>query len=86
MEIKSGGIVKYNGCEHGQWVRGDCTNPIDLLVVGGGYEVEKMEVYTAYTKLILVGVEGEFNSVCFTVVDVEVEEVESVLDYHERVG
>ena len=64
-EIKEGDFVKFVGCSKEQVAWGNNTDPEDLLVPGGVYFVQQMIVKSSHTKLILRGVEGKFNSVCF---------------------
>jgi len=64
-EIKEGDFVKFVGCTKEQVSWGNNTDPHDLLVPGGVYYVLHMIVKSSHTKLILRGVEGKFNSVCF---------------------
>jgi hypothetical protein len=64
-EIKEGDYVKFVGCTREQINWGNNTDPENLLVPGGVYFVQQMIVKSSHTKLILRGVEGKFNSVCF---------------------
>ena len=64
-QIKEGDYVKFIGCTKEQVNWGNNTDPTDLLVPGGVYFVENMIVKSSHTKLILRGVLGKFNSVCF---------------------
>ena len=64
-EIREGDYVKFIGCTKEQVNWGNNTDPEDLLVHGGVYYVQQMIVKSSHTKLILRGVEGKFNSVCF---------------------
>ena len=64
-EIREGDFVKFVGCTKEQIHWGNNTDPNDLLVHGGIYYVQQMIVKSSHTKLILRGVEGKFNSVCF---------------------
>jgi len=64
-KIKEGDFVKFVGCTKEQVAWGNNTDPEDLLVYGGIYFVQQMIVKSSHTKLILRGVEGKFNSVCF---------------------
>ena len=64
-EIGIGDYVKFVGCSSEQVSWGNNTDPQDLLVPGGIYYVQDMVVKSSHTKLILRGVEGKFNSVCF---------------------
>jgi hypothetical protein len=64
-EIREGDYVKFTGCTREQVNWGNNTDPEDLLVPGGVYYVQQIIVKSSHTKLILRGVEGKFNSVCF---------------------
>jgi len=64
-EIREGDYVKFAGCTKEQISWGNNTDPNDLLVPGGIYYVQQLIVKSSHTKLILRGVEGKFNSVCF---------------------
>jgi hypothetical protein len=64
-EIKEGDYVKFVGCTREQVNWGNNTDPENLLVPGGVYFVQQMIVKSSHSKLILRGVEGKFNSVCF---------------------
>jgi len=64
-QIKEGDFVKFVGCSKEQVAWGNNTDPEHLLVPGGVYFVQQMIVKSSHTKLILRGVEGKFNSVCF---------------------
>jgi hypothetical protein len=64
-EIKEGDYVKFGGCTREQVNWGNNTDPENLLVPGGVYFVQQMIVKSSHSKLILRGVEGKFNSVCF---------------------
>ena len=64
-DIREGDYVKFIGCTREQINWGNNTDPEDLLIQGGVYFVQQMIVKSSHTKLILRGVEGKFNSVCF---------------------
>ena len=64
-EISEGHYVKFIGCTREQVNWGNNTDPENLLVPGGVYYVQQMIVKSSHSKLILRGVEGKFNSVCF---------------------
>ena len=64
-EIKEGDFVRFVGCRKEQVRWGNNTDPEDLLVPGGVYYVLHIIIKSSHTKLILRGVEGKFNSVCF---------------------
>lgn len=63
--IKVGDYVKFIGCTREQINWGNNTDPEDLLMVNGVYYVQDMIIKSSHTKLILRGVKGKFNSVCF---------------------
>lgn len=64
-EIREGDYVKFVGCTREQINWGNNTDPEELLIYGGVYYVQEVIVKSSHTKLILRGVEGKFNSVCF---------------------
>jgi hypothetical protein len=64
-KIREGDYVKFSGCTREQINWGNNTDPNELLIHGGIYFVEQVIVKSSHTKLILRGVEGKFNSVCF---------------------
>ena len=64
-DIKEGDHVKFVGCTREQVNWGNNTDPNDLLVPGGIYHVQQLIIKSSHTKLVLRGVEGKFNSVCF---------------------
>jgi hypothetical protein len=64
-EIREGDYVKFVGCTREQVNWGNNTYPEDILVYGGVYYVQELIIKSSHTKLILRGVEGKFNSVCF---------------------
>jgi hypothetical protein len=63
--IKQGDYVKFTGCTREQINWGNNTDPDNLLMVNGVYYVQQVIVKSSHTKLVLRGVEGKFNSVCF---------------------
>lgn len=56
----------YLGAVDVQATWGGCTDPRPLLVEGQTYEVSDVDVRSMHTKLCLEGIEGRFNSACFT--------------------
>jgi hypothetical protein len=64
-EIREGDYVKFTGCTREQVNWGNNTDPEPLLVYGGVYYVQELIVKSSHSKLVLRGVEGKFNSVCF---------------------
>lgn len=58
-------IVRYTGSSIEQTRWGNNSDPTDKLIVGKYYKVIAVEPHTWHTKLVLQGVEGKFNSVCF---------------------
>jgi hypothetical protein len=63
--IRIGDYVKFVGCTREQIHWGHNTDPEDLLMVNGVYYVQDMIIKSSHTKLILRGIKGKFNSVCF---------------------
>lgn len=66
--IHSGLYVKYIGCSQEQINWGNNDDPRDILFVGDRYYVEHVEHHSHHTKIILRGVRGKFNSVCFEII------------------
>lgn len=63
--LKKGDKVKFFGCSKEQRQWGNNDDPEGKLIIGNEYIVEDIEVHTWHTKIMLQGVEGQFNSVCF---------------------
>jgi len=63
--IEKDDYVKYTGCTKEQVRWGNNDDPEPLLVHGGIYYVQDTIIKSSHTKLILRGVKGKFNSVCF---------------------
>ena len=63
--MKRGDKVKYNGCSEAQQKWGSYDDH-SKLVVGEVYTVSKVEVHSGHTNVHLKGIDGRFNSVCFT--------------------
>lgn len=57
--------VKFIGASKSQNRWGSNDDPNEVLTPGEIYDVEDVEIHSWHTKLTLVGVEGQFNSVCF---------------------
>lgn len=57
--------LQYIGCDDQQVRYGGNNDPRGVLVEGCIYDVSKEEVHSWHTKISLIGIEGEFNSVCF---------------------
>ena len=60
-----GDKVKYIGCTEIQIKWGSNTDPNGILNIGDEYYIENVESHSQHTKLMLRGIEGKFNSVCF---------------------
>ena len=58
--------VVYVGADAAQVKWGGGSDPRTVLEEGATYLVDFVEVHSWHTKVKLVGVEGLFNSVCFT--------------------
>ena len=71
MRLEPGDVVVYDGnaCD-AQVNWGSNADPRKLLTPGGRYIVRDVEVHSWHTKLRLVGVEGQFNSVHFRPISV----------------
>ena len=63
--IEKDDYVKYTGCSKEQVRWGNNDDPEPFLVQGGIYYVENTIVRSSHTKLVLRGVQGQFNSVSF---------------------
>jgi hypothetical protein len=63
--IHDGDKVTYIGCCREQINWGNNDNPDNVLERGKEYTVERTEVHTAHTKLMIKGYNGKFNSICF---------------------
>ena len=59
-------LLEFNGCCDLQVSYGNHDDPRPVLTVGEVYEVERLDVRSFKTHVHLVGIEGRFNSVCFT--------------------
>lgn len=57
--------VRYMGCSDGQVKWGGHNDPRNILEEGKIYELEYKDIHTWHTRIKLIGIEGEFNSVCF---------------------
>lgn len=62
--MRIGQIVIFTGCskEQEQWGHNDSP---DSLSVGNRYVISKVEEHSWHTKIMLEGIDGCFNSVCF---------------------
>lgn len=63
--MKIGNKVVFTGCTEAQHKWGNNTNPDGILTIGQIYTVKDVEEHTWHTKILLEGIEGKFNSVCF---------------------
>ena len=76
-----GDKVIYSGASQIQINWGSCDDPRELLVVGNEYEIADVEVHSWHTKVEIVGIEGQFNSVCFDIIrELEEHDHDSNLD------
>ena len=66
--MKRGDKVKFNGCSEAQQKWGSYDDH-SKLVIGEIYTVSKIEKHSWHTNVHLKGINGKFNSVCFTVED-----------------
>jgi len=64
-----GDRVKFVGCSKEQINWGGNDDPKRLLREDNIYIINKIEAHTYHTKLMLEGVKGRFNSVCFIPMD-----------------
>jgi hypothetical protein len=62
---KKGHKVEYTGAsiESIRW--GGCDDPRGILIIGDIYTVDRTEVHSQHTKVVLEGYDGRFNSVSF---------------------
>lgn len=62
--MNPGEIVAFIGCsiEQQRWGNNDST---ENLILGRFYVIEQVEPHKWHTKLMLQGIKGKFNSVCF---------------------
>lgn len=63
--MKRGDKVRYEGCSEEQQKWGNYDDH-SKLVIGEVYTVSKVEEHSWHTKVHLKGIDGRFNSVCFT--------------------
>lgn len=63
--FKIGEKVKFISSSKDQINWGSNTNPQNLLSTETIYEVSNVEVHSWHTKIELVGIKGQFNSVSF---------------------
>ncbi len=70
MSIGAGDRVEYDGeATDAQVQWGSNADPRKLLTPGAQYTVKYVEVHSWHTKVRLVGVPGEFNSVHFRLIE-----------------
>lgn len=65
MEFKEGDFVKFVGCSKEQIQWGNNSDPTGILLIGNVYKIIEVDIHSSHTKLLLDGIEGKFNSVCF---------------------
>ena len=69
--MKKNDTVEYTGCSDEQVRWGNNDDPRSFLIVGKHYEIEKVDVRSQHTKIKLYNKIGWFNSVCFELVETE---------------
>ena len=69
--MKKNDTVEYLGCSDEQVKWGNNDDPRSFLIVGKHYEIEKVDVHRQHTKIKLYNKMGWFNSVCFKLVETE---------------
>ena len=69
--MKKNDTVEYTGCSDEQVKWGNNDDPRSFLIVGKHYEIEKVDVRSQHTKIKLYNKMGWFNSVCFELVETE---------------
>jgi hypothetical protein len=67
MNFKRGDVVHYIGCTQEQINWGSNDDPRKVLLENNPYYVERVEIHSQHTKILLRGIKGKFNSVCFEV-------------------
>lgn len=61
--------LKYLGCTDEQYKWGQNDDPRETLEEGHVYDVDVVDVHSWHTRIKLIGIQGEFNSVCFEEVE-----------------
>lgn len=69
MSVRGGDRVKFVKCSDDQVQYNKCNDPRGVLTVGTTYSVSYIKEYAWHTKIKVSGVDGEFPSVCFEVVE-----------------
>ena len=69
--MKKNDTVEYTGCSDEQVKWGNNDDPRSFLIVGTEYKIEKVDVHRQHTKIKLYNKMGWFNSVCFKLVETE---------------
>ena len=69
--MKKNDTVEYTGCSDEQVRCGNNDDPRSFLIVGTEYKIEKVDVRSQHTKIKLYNKMGWFNSVCFKLVETE---------------
>ena len=69
--MKKNDTVEYTGCSDEQVKWGNNDDPRSFLIVGKHYEIGKVDVHSQHTKIKLYNKMGWFNSVCFELVETE---------------
>jgi hypothetical protein len=68
-KLKRGDLIVFTGCSEEQRRFSESDDPVGVLDVGRTYEVDKVNVSSWYTNIMLTGIVGWFNSVCFRYAD-----------------
>ena len=69
--MKKNDTVEYLGCSDEQVRWGNNDDPRSFLIVGTEYKIEIVDVHRQHTKIKLYNKMGWFNSVCFKLVETE---------------
>ena len=69
--MKKNDTVEYTGCSDEQVKWGNNDDPRSFLIIGTEYKIEKVDVRSQHTKIKLYNKMGWFNSVCFKLVETE---------------
>ena len=68
---KKNTLLKYIGTTDIQVNWGQNDDPRLVLQEGKIYEIEEIDIHRSHTKIMLVGINGRFNSASFEVVDIK---------------
>lgn len=69
MTFSVGDVVRFDSCSEDQIRWGSNDDPNGVLQQNELYVVDYVEVHSQHTKISLSGIQGKFNSVCFSLVE-----------------